>query len=365
MTMVAFEVQKKAEFMIHQVTSIEVASKQSLSSSSPTRRIGFNNMGHPPRHISEANQSHPEHYPHHSCNSSDVDSLSCEAQPLADDLSSDGSTGADAREGFSYDDFGLNLLDWHEAVSSRPEVGSVQSMYESYQRCKQAMHEILVNADLKMRKLQYEVYMLQRVNEDSKLSLDGYEQKIHSLERQLLGVTLPIRSDDTPNYESDPADLRRENHLNKLLSSRNKALDENLKLKKQLLSCCSKCRSRILGAKNDLAASLDEKDTQDCFKTQQQPHVAPLHRPTFQNAAHAMVRRLGQRMPNNRQHWKTDEEKKDDSSLETSVFPISPARKGPIEANDNQQTSSCSMGQRETNLLHPAELTNKEHETAR
>lgn len=207
-------------------------------------------------------------------------------------------------------------------------------MYDSLTRCQDAMHQILWNADLKMRKLQYEVFMYQRMYEDAKLTNELSELRIDQLERQLklassTGNGKPSRccsgqpNDDEDDNNDDPmmvitngsspgggsgagvwGDLRMANHLNKLLASRCKALDENLKLKNLLSSCCSKCRSRITQKQQDVS-NLGRTTTTTTPLSTQQPATAAattttttvVHRPTFQRAAHAMVQKIGQTVP--------------------------------------------------------------------
>ncbi|KAL7568685.1 hypothetical protein ACA910_021682 [Epithemia clementina (nom. ined.)] len=339
--MVSYEVQEKAEFLIHRATSIEHANKQLAQRGShyysqpqqrypEIRRIGSLNIAVAPSTITTERGGERPLVLTESGSSSDQ-------QPLADDLSShvsesdgstcvadndndDGENDEPQRLGPVYEEYGLNILDWQEkllwsdAIRGGGDLDSMQAMYDSFTRSKQAMHQILLNADLKMRKLQYEVFMLQRVYEDAKLTVDRSQHKIDMLERKLAEDPRLGQQQEGEGCAASAAasssgvvgDLRMAGHLNKLLASRSRALDENLKLKKQLLLCCSACRSRITPKQEksassssgtmDLASSSGETVEATQPSNHHSQHRQPqssAHRPTFQKTAYAMVRKIG------------------------------------------------------------------------
>jgi len=269
--MVSFEVQATAEFLIQEVDLIEKSGRQFRSLQQQILR-------------SPSQSNHLMTF-----DSQDT---------LADDLSSHYSDSDQSQMDRDIDSEKLHsdpgLMEWRDHFLLTPESeASSMSSGECWKakttQWKLAMYQVMQNADLKARKLECEVLMLRRLYEDAKLSIERYENRIDSLERQLsprIKHQTVLKDADIPN----PANLRMENHLNKLLTSRNKALDENVELKKQLLACCPNCRRQ--GGRDATTDQTCDADTGGQSKLQTQ---SPARRPNFQKTAFTLVQKMGGR----------------------------------------------------------------------
>jgi len=282
--MVSFEVQARAEFLIGEVKSIGQINDE------------FRETQHKFLKNSSDNRETLCHViPVENCslNGDDIQAT------LADDLSSHGSDLSlmDRDDAFPLDQqHNSDLLEWREQFLTPGKEQSLEDLHKSVAQCKMAMYQMMLNSDLKMRKLQSEVIMLRRVYEDAKFTIERYENKIDSLECRL------YQSKKNPNQSGIPAeidvpssaDLRMENHLNKLVASRSKALDENMELKKKLIACCPTCRRIDNPAKSQNRTNEDEENAKDDDK-RHQPQIPAPPRRTFQKTAFALVQRMGKR----------------------------------------------------------------------
>ena len=267
--MVSLEAQAHAELLIHKVSSVE-------QSNSAIRRAkqGI---------FSEASHETKDRY---------LQSIESSTVNLADDLSSEGS------------EEDCDSLEKPQAVEQsslcaelwRQEFLVDSSAHTELDECKLAMYQMLLNSDIKVRNLQFEVFTLQRLYDDAKLTMERYQNKIDSLEQRLAA-----QKSSASNEESnlpDPfqsADLRMENHLNKLLASRTKAMDENILLKKQLLECCPKCRQVNKGKASTVESNSNQEQCAKTDDKKSKPAAAAAAGPrrTFQKTAFALVQRMG------------------------------------------------------------------------
>jgi hypothetical protein len=157
--------------------------------------------------------------------------------------------------------------------------------------------EIQSNADLKIRRLLHRVNHLE---EQLALSQTDNERLVQQLS---LSVAPPPAANKKQgmfslenNVEMDyPIDDPTQQYVNKLLVRQRTLIQENAKLKRELLSSCAACRTARMATSTSPAATA-ETTTESKQQQQQQQQGAlsspPRSRPTFQSSARHVLKNL-------------------------------------------------------------------------